>query len=278
MVSGPQSIQYELLALAFETGGEAATVPTVYPIPGGKVTPVGSKESEETYAAGMRDPSFTTLGAEGAKLSIPLPALLDGNGLGELLMLAFGADARTLVGPSLANDHDITCTDTIKTVTVWCYHPTKSVKYRMCIDTGWKMELEKGKRLNFTFDLEGAELLDGSEFVLNTAKANMASVTESPKILMASDAYLEYGRPNAAIRENWTKITVTGKTGNTFGVPGKNAPIPAGSSTPQACSPGRGTSQSTRSSSIPTSWSSSGSTRAEMGSQLPLSIGMTRPW
>ena len=28
-----------------------------------------------------------------------------------------------------------------KTITVWCYHPSKSVKYRMCINTGWKMEL-----------------------------------------------------------------------------------------------------------------------------------------
>ena len=235
MVSGPQSLKYELIALQFESGGVAGTVPTVYPIPNGKITPVGTKGSEETYVSGIRTKTFTTMMQEGAKLSVPLPALLDGNGLGEFLLLAFGQDTPTKVSANLAYDHDFALTDTIQTVTVWAYHPSQTVKYRMNFAAGWKIEAEKGKRIVVTFDLEGAQVMDGSEFVLDTAKANFVHISDSPNILMGSDAYLEYGSPVDAIRDNWSKLTITGKTGNKFGIPGKNAPIPAGSSAPRAC-------------------------------------------
>ena len=234
-----KGLKYELIGLSFETDGAAATSITVYPIPNGKITPVGTKETEETYVDGIRTATFTTAGQEGAKLSVPLPALLDGNGLGEFFLLMQGADTPTKVGPSLAYDHDFSLQDTIKTATVWAYHPSQTVKYRMNIGAGWKMEIEKGKRIVVTFDLEGAEVLNGSEFDLATAKLGMASVTASPKILMGSDAYLEYGNPLDLIRQDWSKITITAKTGSKFGIPGKNAPVPAGSSCPQACVPGQ---------------------------------------
>jgi len=234
-----KGLKYELIGLSFEVDGAAATSITVYPIPNGKITPVGTKATEETYVDGIRTATFTTAGEEGAKLSVPLPALLDGNGLGEFFLLMQGQDTATRVGSSLAYDHDFALQDTIKTVTVWAYHPSQTVKYRMNIGAGWKMEIEKGKRIVVTFDLEGAEVLDGSEFDLATAKAGMASVTASPKILMGSDAYLEYGSPLDLIRQDWSKITITNKTGSKFGIPGKNAPVPAGSSCPQACVPGQ---------------------------------------
>jgi hypothetical protein len=231
MTNGPQAITSRRIALAFETAGARAAAPTVYIIAGGKITPTVDKKNEFITPDGMRDAAFVVRGAETTKLSIPMMALVDNNGLGELLLGTFGTDTQAQKGSTAAYDHVFTANDTIKTMTGWCWDTLNPQDIRMVAVDTLKIEINKEtNRVDFTFDLVGADMMDSSTF----GSASYINVdTERPNLIPASQAILEYGEPLANVRSAWEKIVFTSKEAPVFGAPGKGAPIPAGSSSPK---------------------------------------------
>ena len=99
MSEGPQNIISRRLALAFESGGRRAGAPTMYFIVNGTVSPVEIKGTDKHRWSGGRDPVMGVRKPSSFKVSIPMAALLDGNGLGELLLAQFGSDVKTQCAP-----------------------------------------------------------------------------------------------------------------------------------------------------------------------------------
>lgn len=229
MTLGPQPITTKRIALAFETAGARATSPTIYIIPGGKITPTSERKLEEYKVAGNRDAAMAIKGGETSKLSIPMMALVDNNGLGELLLGTFGTDTPAQQGGTSAYRHAFTANDTAKSMTIWCWDTINPQSIRMVVVDSLKIEIDKEKnRVDFTFDCLGADMQDSSTF--GSASYVTASSTN---LLPASGAILEYGEPLANVRSSWEKITINMKEGAKFGAVGKNAPIPSGSSSPK---------------------------------------------
>lgn len=230
-VTGPQPITSRRIALAFESLGARAATPTIYVIPGGKITPQTDKKNDPTRVSGNRDPALTTRGAETTKLSIPMVALVEDNGLGELLLATFGTDTPAQLGGTTAYAHVFTANDIIKTMTVWCWDTLNPQDIRMVAVDTMKIEIDKeSNKVDFVFDCIGADMADSSTFGSATY---INLTTHRPNLIPASGAILEYGEPLANVRKTWEKITITSKEGVKFGAPGKNAPVPAGSASPQ---------------------------------------------
>lgn len=82
MADGPQALTTSRIALAFETAGARAATPTIYIIAGGKISPTSTKGTTKRRVSGNRDPVLSTRTPETFKVSIPLPALTEDNGLG----------------------------------------------------------------------------------------------------------------------------------------------------------------------------------------------------
>lgn len=232
-ITGPQPLTTTRIALAFETAGVRAASPTVYIIPGGKITPSTEKKSDIIRVSGSRYPAINTRGPETAKLSIPMLALVDDNGLGELLLATFGTDTPAQCGSTIAYDHVFTPHDTIKSFTVWCWDTINPQSIRMVVVDSMKIVIDKEKnRVDFTFDCIGADMIDSSTF----GEASYIVVnTERPNLIAASGSILEYGEPLANVRKTWETITITKKESAKFGAAGKAAPVPAGGSSPQIC-------------------------------------------
>lgn len=231
MANGPQPITSSRLGLAFETNGALATAPTVYIIAGGKFTLSNEKKVEEINVSGNRDPAMTRRGGETSKVSIPMMALVDDNGLGELLLGTFGTDTPAQKGSTAAYDHVFTANDTIKTMTVWAWDTMKPKAARMMSVDTMKLVVDKEKNtVDVTFDLVGAEVKDSSTFgsasYINTA-------TEKPNLIPAGQSILMYGEPLANVRNSWKKLTITSKENPKYGPASKDAPIPAGGSSPK---------------------------------------------
>ena len=235
-LTGPQPLTTRRIALAFETAGARVDAPTVYVIAGGKITPSTEKKSDIIRPDGSRDPGIMIRGAETTKLSIPMMALLDGNGLGELLLATFGTDTPAQRGSTAAYDHVFTANDTAKSMTVWCWDTLNPQSIRMVMVDTLKIEIDKqSNKVDFTFDLMGADMADSATF----GSATYISInTEKPNLIAASGAILEYGEPLANVRFSWEKCSITSKENATFGCPGIAAPIPVGGSSPQTCAKG----------------------------------------
>lgn len=228
MAEGPQSLKSSRIALAFETAGARAAAPTVYIIPNGKVTPISSKASEKRRVEGNRDPVLSTRMPESFRVSIPMAALIENNGLGELLLATFGTDTPSAqLGTSGAYDHVFTANDLIKSFTIWLWDTLDPQDIRMCVIDQMTLEVDKEKNaVSFTFDVTGTDMISSSTFGSATY-INLA--TDKPKLIPASQAILEYGQGQSTISQYWEKITITSKESPAFGAPGKAA-VPAGSS------------------------------------------------
>lgn len=228
MAEGPQALTTTRIAVKTESAGVRATSPSVWIIAGGKVTPTSTKGTDKRRVAGNRDPVLSTRKPETFKVSIPLPALIEDNGLGEFLLYTFGTDTTSAeIGSSTAYDHVFTANDTIKSFTLWLYNTLETQSCRLCtIDTA-KVVIDREKGLEFTFDVTGTDLqVDGnwgSPTYVNVA-------TDKPKLIPATQTILEYGSPQANISNYWEKITITSKENPKYGAPGK-APVPSGSAT-----------------------------------------------
>jgi len=228
--TGPQPITSSRLGIAFETAGVLAAAPTVYIIAGGKFKLQNEKKNDEIQISGNRDPAMIRRGGETSKVSIPMMALVDDNGLGELLLGTFGTDTPAQLGGTAAYDHVFTANDTIKTMTVWVWDTLKPKSARMMSVDSMKIEIDREKNsVDFTFDLMGAEVRDSSTF---GSASYIDPATEKPNLMSAGQSLLMYGEPLAAVRSTWKKITITSKENAKYGPAGKNAPIPAGSSSP----------------------------------------------
>ncbi len=231
MTDGGQPIISSRLGIAFETYGALAAAPTVYIIAGGKFKLQNEKKNDEIQVSGNRDPAMIRRGGETSKVSIPMMALVDDNGLGELLLGTFGTDTPAQCGATAAYDHVFTANDTAKTMTVWVWDTLKPKSARMMSVDSMKIEVDKEKNtVDFTFDLMGAEVRDSSTF---GSASYINPATEKPNLMSAGQSLLMYGEPLANVRHSWKKLTITSKENMKFGPPGKNAPIPAGSSSPK---------------------------------------------
>jgi hypothetical protein len=225
MAEGPQSLTSTRIALAFETLGARAASPTVYIIPDGKVTPTSTKGNEKKRVSGNRDPVLSTRKPETFKVSIPMPSLIESNGLGELLLALFGTDTTSSqLGTSDAYDHVFTANDTIKTFTLWLWDTIDPQDVRFCTIDQMKMEVDREKGISFTFDVTGSDMQSSSTFG-SASYVNVA--TDKPKMIPATQSILELGSPQAAISQYWEKITITSKESPKYGAAGK-APVPAG--------------------------------------------------
>lgn len=230
MAEGPQSLTTKRLALAFETAGARAASPTIYIIADGKITPKSEKGFDKKRVSGNRDPVLSQRKGESFKCSIPMPPLVESNGLGELLLALFGTDTTgSQLGSSDAYDHVFTANDVIKSFTLWLWDTLDPQDVRLCVVEQMKMEIDKEKGITFTFDVSGADMMTSSTFGSATY-VNVA--TDKPKLIPASQTILEFGSPQAAIQQYWEKITITCKEGPKFGAAGKAA-VPAGSSSPK---------------------------------------------
>ena len=178
MTDGPQAITSSRLALAFETAGARATAPTIYIIPGGKITPVSTKTTEKRRVAGNRDPVFGVRGVESFKISIPMMAIIEDNGLGNLLLATFGTDTPgSQLGSSDAYDHVFTANDTIKSFTLWCWDTLDPQDIRMVLVDTMKLEVDKDKnQVLLTFDCIGADMASSSTF------GSASYITSSQKV------------------------------------------------------------------------------------------------
>lgn len=231
MTDGPQNILTRRIALAFETTGVLATAPTIYIIADGKLTPTSTKKSTPNRVTGNRDPVLSTREPETFKISIPMPALLESNGLGELLLATFGTDTCSAqLGSSGAYDHVFTANDTVKSFTLWLYDTLDPQSIRMCVVDSMKMEIDKSKGIHFTFDCIGADMVSSATFGSATY-VNVA--TDKPKMIPATQSILEFGPPQSNIASYWESITITSKEAPKYGAIGK-APVPTGSATPRA--------------------------------------------
>ena len=133
MAEGPQSLTSTRIALQFETTGIRGTTPSIYIIPDGKVTPTSSKGADKKRFSGNRDPVLSTRKPETFKVSIPMPSLIESNGLGEFLLALFGTDTTSSqLGTSDAYDHVFTANDTIKTFTLWLWDTIDPQDVRFC--------------------------------------------------------------------------------------------------------------------------------------------------
>lgn len=230
MTDGPQNLTTTRIALAFETAGARAAAPTIYIIPDGKVTPTSTKASDKKRVAGNRDPVLSTRKPETFKVSIPLPALIESNGLGEMLLAVFGTDTTgSELGSSTAYDHVFTANDTIKSFTLWLYDTIDPQDIRLCTIDQMKMEIDREKGISFTFDVTGADMMSSTTFG-SASYVNVA--TDKPKLIPASQSILELGSPQANIQNYWEKITITSKENPKYGAPGKAA-VPAGAASPR---------------------------------------------
>ncbi len=233
MADGPQNITSTRLALAFETAGGRAAAPTVYIIPNGKVTPVSTKGVDKRRVAGNRDPVLGTRQPESFKVSIPLVALIEGNGLGEHLLGLFGTDTTgAQLGVSDAYDHVFTANDVIKSFTLWLWDTLDPQDVRMCVIDGMSLDIDKDKNtVEFVFDVTGTDMVSSSTFGSATY-INLA--TDKPKMIPASQTILEYGQPQSNVSLYWEKISIKMKENPKFGAPGKS-PVPAGASSHKLC-------------------------------------------
>lgn len=230
MTEGPQALTTTRIALAFETAGALVAAPTIYMIAGGKITPTSTKGTDQRRVSGNRGKVLSTRKPETFKVSIPLPALIESNGLGELLLATFGTDTTgSVLGASDAYDHVFTCTDTIKSFTLWLYDTLDPQSVRLCTIDQMKMVIDKEKGIEFTFDVTGADMQSSSTFG-SASYVNVA--TDKPKLIPASQTILEYGSPQANIQQYWETITITSKENPKYGAPGK-APVPSGAATPK---------------------------------------------
>lgn len=237
MTNGGQPITSKRLGLAFETAGARAASPTAYIIAGGKVTFQPEKKNNEIQVSGNRDPAMTYRGVETCKISIPMMALVDHNGLGDLLLGTFGTDTPAQCGSTAAWDHVFTANDTAKTMTIWAWDTLKPKSARMCAVDSMKFDVDRDKNeVIFTFDLVGADVVDSATFGSPSVGADpgyISAATEKPNLIPAGQAILEYGEPLAAVRNSWKKISISSKENIKFGPGGKGAPVPAGSTTPK---------------------------------------------
>ena len=227
MAEGPQALTTKRFAVQTETTGTRGTTPTVYIIAGGKGTLNSTKASEKREIVGNRDPVLSYRKPEECKLSLPLPPLIESNGLGEMLLYTFGTDTTSAeIGSSTAYDHVFTANDTVKTFTTWAYDTLKTLDARLCTIDQMKIEIDREKGIDFTFDIKGADVATSTTF----GEASYVNVaTDKPKLIPSGQCILEWGNPQSAISQYWKKITFTSKENVKYGAPGK-APVPSGSS------------------------------------------------
>ena len=230
MADGPQALTTTRLALQFETAGVRGTAPSIYIIAGGTVTPTSTKGTNKRRVAGNRDPVLSTRTPETFKVSIPLPALIEDNGLGEMLLATFGTDTTgSQLGTSDAYDHVFTANDTIKSFTLWLYDTLDPQSIRLCTINQMQMVIDKNVSIEFTFDVTGTDMVTSATFG-SAIYVNVA--TDKPKMIPPAQTILEYGSPQANVASYWEKITITSTENPAYGAIGK-APVPAGSGSPR---------------------------------------------
>jgi hypothetical protein len=148
----------------------------------------------------MRDPVLGTRGPESFKVSIPMLAIIEDNGLGELLLAALGTDTpSSQYGTSGAYDHVFTANDMIKSFTLWCWDPLDPQSIRMVLVDTWKLEVDKeANSVLWTFDCVGTDMQSSGTF----GSATYINVTtQKPNMIPAAQSILEYGEPQSNISQ-----------------------------------------------------------------------------
>ena len=237
MVAGAQSAATCNVAIDIETtSGTAGTVPGAYVIMGGDIKPVNTKESKPRQVAGQPFPTLPYKGVETFSLPMPmLPVIEDAssptvlrNGLGELMLSLWGAETPAQLGSSAAYAHTYTWEDLIKTFTTWLHFSERDMKARMCAVDSLDVGVKSDGELTLDFDVKGADLADTTDY-------GSASYIDlgTAKQITGLGAKLEFGHPQANVREAWEDLTLSFKRNLDFGAPGKAGQHPAGSGSPQ---------------------------------------------
>ena len=218
------------------TSGTVGTTPAAYIIMGGDIKPVNTKESKPRQVAGQPFPTLPYKGIETFSLPMPmLPVIEDGssptvirNGLGELMLSLWGADTPAQLGSSAAYAHTYTWEDLIKTFTTWLHFTERDMKARMCAVDSLDVGVKSDGELTLDFDVMGADLADTTDY-------GSASYIDlgTAKQITGLGARLEFGHPQANVRDAWEDLTLSFKRNLDFGAPGKAGQHPAGSGSPQ---------------------------------------------
>lgn len=230
MAEGGQALTTKRLAIKVETTGVRGTAPTVYLIPSGKITPKYSKGFDKKNVTGNRDPVLSTRKPEEFSISIPMPALIEDNGLGELLFLMWGTDTPgSELGSSTAYDHVLTANDTVKTFTLWLYDTLDTRSARLCTIDQMKLDIDRSGGIEFVFDVTGTDVANDS----NWGEASYVNVaTAKANLIPGSQTILEWGQPQCNASLYWEKLSVTCKENPAYGANQKGA-VPAGASSPR---------------------------------------------
>lgn len=230
MTEGGQALTTKRLAIKVETAGARATAPTLWMIAGGKITPKYSKGFDKRDVSGNRDPVLSTRKPEEFSISIPMFALIEDNGLGELLFLMMGTDTTSAeIGSSTAYDHVLTANDTIKTFTLWLYDTLDVRSARLCTIEKMTMDIDRSGGIEFVFDVKGTDIADDS----NWGSASYVNVaTAKSHLIPGSQTILEWGQPQSNASLYWEKISLSVSENPAYGANGKAA-VPAGASSPK---------------------------------------------
>lgn len=220
------------------TSGVAASAPTVYPILGGDIKPVTKKTVNSKDIVGAMFPSLGYKGIETFEMPLPmLPVLEDTtspvrrNGLGELYLYMFGANSAAQCASTTAWDKTFTWETLMRTFTAWLHYGTNiNEKIRMCAVDNLALKIKADGELSQDFKAMGADLWDVLDADYGSATpASMATA----KQLTGMGTRLEFGQPNATVRNAWDEISLDFKRNLSYGAPGKAGQHPAGSGSPQ---------------------------------------------
>jgi len=230
-ILGAQTPTVEQIGMAIEDpSGVFETAPTVYMVLGGEATPKPAKPSTKRRTSGNLDPVLPYRGPETYSMPLETLPLVDGNGLGELLLMTMGADDTDQLGASAAYEHSFSRQDLIKTATIWLHNPVQDSKIRLCSVDSWALELTKDGDVKNRFEIKGANLEDCSDF---GSPSYIDQAAARPQQLSSFQARLEFGEPGAVIRDTWENFKLDMKRNIVFGRNAKDGGHPAGSSSPQ---------------------------------------------
>jgi hypothetical protein len=220
------------LGLAAEsTSGVLASAPALGIVLGAESRPKNTKPSGQRATFGNPDPVLTWRKAETTDISLPMLPLLEDNGLGELLASHFGSDTPVRLASSACYVHGFTRTAPLKTITLWIHDGLHDKAIRMCaVDTLSITAKKDDGDVQIAFDLKGADMAESSTFGTPTyVDLGLAQ----PKALNAFQARLEWGQPQANIRETWTQLKFQSKMNVVLGANSKAGSHFAGSGSPQ---------------------------------------------
>ena len=238
MVQGAQSNATGFVAIKLEaTSGTPESAPQKvadskangYIVLRGDMAPVSKKAPKFNEIAGKAFPTLPLPGGESFEMSLPMFAIVGGNGLGPLYACALGDDTMTALVADHAWEHVLTWADLIKTFTDFChYGANDDDQYRMCaIDSIDIKSKSSDNSLEIDLKAQGASLEHLTSGVVETDEF---IDPDSASQLTHAGLRAEIGQPGAAIRDVIEDLNISLKRNLAFGCLQKPGQHPAGSS------------------------------------------------